>query len=204
MTDPPALSPSAYEQLAAPLHGATIRLVPLDPGHGDQLHQAFQEVDLWRWQGKQPATRQDTTAWIDQALAQAAQRLEVPFVIETHQGELAGATRYLDLRWQDAGVEIGWTMVFSQYRRTRVNTEAKFLLLQRAFEQVGCARVQLKTDALNARSRAAIERLGARFEGIHRCHKRRANGTLRDTAFFSITYLEWPGIKQRLSGFLHS
>lgn len=187
-----------YSRLAAPLEGQTVRLRPLTGADGDRLHQAFQDPDLWTWQGHHPQSRQETEEWLQAALASAAQQLEVPFLIETQTGQLAGSTRYMDLRWHDAGVEIGWTMVFAPFRRSRVNTEVKYLLLCRAFDELGLARVQLKTDALNARSRAAIERIGARFEGVLRSHKRRSNGTLRDTAFFSILAEEWPGVKARL------
>lgn len=186
------------DRLGAPLMGHGLSLLPLQREHLDALHQAFQEPEMWRWQGKFPETLEDSRAWLEQALAQAEAGLEIPFVLQTAQGQLAGTTRYLDLRWQDSGVEIGWTMVFAAFRRTRVNTLAKYLLLKRAFEEVGCARVQLKTDALNERSRTAIQRLGARFEGIHRCHKRRANGTMRDTAFYSITWQEWPLVRELL------
>lgn len=175
-----------------------MRLLPLALGHVEGLHRAFRDTDLWHWQGRQPADLAETSQWVEAALQEARASREVPFVIETLDGHLAGTTRFMDLRLQDAGLEIGWTMVFAPYRRTRVNTEAKFLLLSRAFDEVGCARVQLKTDAKNTRSRTAIQRIGAQFEGIHRRHKRRADGSLRDTVFFSIVAEEWPQVKSRL------
>lgn len=193
-----AIDPSAYSQLASALIGETLRLVPLTNDHVDSLHEAFRDDDLWHWQGRQPRHLDETAQWVEAALVEARAGREAAFVIETLEGQLAGSTRYLDLRWQDAAVEIGWTMVFAPFRRTRVNTEAKYLLLSRAFDQIGCARVQLKTDSNNARSRAAIQRIGASYEGILRQHKRRADGSLRDTAFFSILSSEWPQVKTRL------
>ena len=125
----------------------------------------------------------------------------ITFAIRTTAGELAGITSYLDLRAHDGGVEIGNTMMFASHRRTVANTAAKRLLLGHAFE-CGLDRVALKTDARNLRSRAAIERIGARFEGILRNYQRRADGSLRDTAMFSITASEWPDVRRRLDTFL--
>lgn len=198
------IDPGVFDRLASPLLGETVRLVPLTLKHIQALHRAFRDADLWRWQGRQPEDAAETANWVESALREAREHREAPFLIETIQGQLAGTTRYMDLRWHDAGVEIGWTIVFAPFQRSRVNTETKFLLLSRAFEELGCARVQLKTDAKNARSRAAIQRLGASYEGILRSHKRRADGSLRDTAFFSITSSEWPGVKSRLRGILES
>jgi RimJ/RimL family protein N-acetyltransferase len=204
LNDPGPLSSECYAKLATPLPGVTVRLLPLAEQHVDSLHSAFREDDLWTWQGKQPETLAETRLWVESALSLAqSPASEVPFIFESHDGRLAGTTRYMDIRWNDSALEIGWTMVFAPFRRTSVNTEVKYLLLKRAFEEVGCGRVQLKTDALNLRSRAAILRIGAKFEGVHRCHKRRADGTLRDTAFFSITYQEWPEVKLHLESLLH-
>lgn len=203
LTDPSPLSLEFYAKLAAPLPGTGVRLVPLTGHHVDSLHLAFRDDDLWTWQGKQPQTLTETRLWVESALTIAQSPAnEVPFVVEADDGRLAGTTRYMDIRWHDSALEIGWTMVFAPFRRTAVNTEVKYLLLKRAFEEVGCGRVQLKTDALNLRSRTAILRIGAKFEGVHRCHKRRADGSLRDTAFFSVTYLEWPEVKLHLESLL--
>jgi RimJ/RimL family protein N-acetyltransferase len=122
-------------------------------------------------------------------------------------GELAGCTRLMDLRWwrgrsEPDEVEIGGTWLASTAQRTPINTEAKYLLLSHAFEHYGVWRVQLCTDEDNARSRAAIERIGARFEGILRNHRLRYNTPVpapRNTAVFSITDAEWPEVKERLA-----
>lgn len=191
-TYPPPLEANATK-LSSPLVGKAIRLVPLTREDAPRLHEAFREDDLWTWQGRQPKTLAETQEWIEEALTPQY----VAFLIVTEEGHLAGTTRYLDLRWHDAGVEIGWTMVFAPFRRTRVNTEAKWLLLKRAFD-AGFARVQLKTDRLNERSRKAILRIGAQFEGIMRCAKRRPDGTLRDNAMFAVTFEDWPEVEAAL------
>lgn len=201
---PAELSSDYYARLAAPVVGQGVRLVPLTHQHVDSLHAAFRDDDLWTWQGKQSKTIAETQLWVESALKLSqSPASEAPFVVETLDGRLAGTTRYMDIRWADSALEIGWTMVFAPFRRTSLNTEVKYLLLRRAFDEVGCGRVQLKTDALNLRSRKAILRIGAQFEGVHRCHKRRADGSLRDTAFFSITYLEWPEVKLHIESLLH-
>jgi RimJ/RimL family protein N-acetyltransferase len=117
-------------------------------------------------------------------------------------GKVIGGT---GIRVVDPGVpsvEIGMTWILPQWQRTRVNTEAKFLQLSYCFEEAGVERVEFKTDALNARSRAAIARLGAREEGTMRSHMRRENGTLRDSVYFAITLPEWPLVKTRLESML--
>ena len=126
---------------------------------------------------------------------------ELPFaVLQEPDGRVVGTTRYLDIRPEHRGLEIGWTFYSTDVWRTRVNTECKFLLLEYAFTTLGMQRVQLKTNALNERSRTAILRIGATFEGILRKHAIRAyDGSIRDTAMYSITDDEWPAVRERLA-----
>ena len=124
-------------------------------------------------------------------------REHVAFVAERPDGTLAGTTRFLDVREFDRTLEIGWTMFFVNARGTWINGRAKALMLARAFD-AGFVRVQLKTDARNLRSRAAIGAIGATFEGILRCYQRRADGTIRDSAMFSIVAAEWPDVRRAL------
>lgn len=152
-------------------------------------------------------------AWVAEALADQDAGRAVPFVIET-RGEVVGSTRFGNLeRWRGLrwparpdgcvdAVEIGWTWLAERAQRTRVNTEAKRLLLGHAFEAWEVRRVTLKTDVRNARSRAAIERLGAKLDGILRAHLPAADGGVRDSAVYSIVASEWPGVKERLEGML--
>lgn len=123
----------------------------------------------------------------------------LPFVVEVG-GELAGSTRYGDLRPEHGGVEIGWTWLHPRQHGTGVNRRMKRLLLAHAFEVLNLERVQLKTDLLNLRSQRAIEGLGATREGVLRSHLRRPDGSMRDTVMYSVTRGEWPEVRRHLTG----
>lgn len=122
---------------------------------------------------------------------------QMPFVLLVN-GELAGCTRYGDIRAADSGLEIGWTWMHPRWYGSGVNRRMKRLLLAHAFETMHMERVQLKTDIRNERSQRAIARLGAVREGVLRAHMRRLDGTMRDTVMFSLTRAEWPEVKSRL------
>jgi len=134
------------------------------------------------------------TAWLEAALAAAAEGSELPLVTST-SGRVAGFTRFLALRREHRSVEIGWTWLHPAVWGTGANVEAKLLQLRHAFETWGCRRVELKTDALNERSRGALEALGATFEGVHRKHMLVRGGASRDSAWYSVTDEEWPGAR---------
>jgi RimJ/RimL family protein N-acetyltransferase len=193
----------AFEALAAPLEGQTVRIVPLSERHLGEMDHAFRsDDDLWTWMlTAQPRTQTDTFDWFERAFRAQIARTEAPFAIERSDGTLAGTTRFMDIRTLDGALEIGTTLVFKRHRRTSVNTETKLLLLARAFDS-GFARVALKTDTRNARSRAAIERLGATFEGVLRSYQRRYDGTVRDTALYSIVVNEWSAVQERIVALL--
>ncbi len=184
------MSGDLFERLAAPIVADDVSLVPLARAHTAALAVAFAEPELWTWMlVRQPANAADVDAWIDEALERAERREQAPFVVVLPGGALAGTTRFLDLRWHDGGLEIGWTMVFANARGAWVNSRVKALMFERAFD-VGFSRVQLKTDARNVRSRAAIAAVGAEYEGTLRAYQRRADGTLRDTALFAVLALD--------------
>lgn len=140
--------------------------------------------------------------WIDAAWDRSGgerQRRELPFaILDRASGRAAGSTRYLEIRPEHRGLEIGWTWLGRAYRRTAVNTECKYLLLRHAFEVMGAVRVQLKTDARNLASQRAIERIGGVREGVLRRHMVLADGFVRDSVMFSVTDTEWPGARERL------
>jgi RimJ/RimL family protein N-acetyltransferase len=139
------------------------------------------------------------TAYIHTALNEQANGSALPFaLIETARSRLIGSTRFGNIDRAHHRVEIGWTWVARQWQRTASNTEAKYLLLRHAFETLKCIRVELKTDSLNDRSRAAILRIGAREEGTFRNHMITASGRIRHTVYFSILDSEWPEVKARL------
>lgn len=189
----------ALEALAAPLEGRSVRLVALSERHLGEMDHAFRsDDDLWTWMlAAKPRSQSDTMHWFELAFRDRIARTAAPFAIELADGTLAGTTRFMDIRPYDGGLEIGTTLVFKRHRRTAVNTETKLLLLGRAFD-AGFLRVALKTDTRNARSRAAIERLGATFEGVLRSYQRRHDGTMRDSALYSIVVNEWSAVQQRL------
>jgi RimJ/RimL family protein N-acetyltransferase len=183
------------------LEGRHARLVPLATLHAPDLFAAAQQDELWQY-GPMPCPKTpiEIERMIAEALAAEQRGEQLPFaILERASGRAIGSTRYLDLRLEHRGLEIGWTWITPAAQRTAINTECKLLLLAHAFEVLGCVRVQLKTDLRNLRSQAAIERLGARKEGVLRKHYVVWDGYVRDTVMYSITDEEWPALKRRLS-----
>ncbi|MGH8322046.1 MAG: GNAT family N-acetyltransferase [Gammaproteobacteria bacterium] len=136
---------------------------------------------------------------METALEEQRRGVSMPFVTRLAAGDrVVGSTRFGNMDLKNRHVEIGWTWIGRPWQRSVVNTEAKYLMLQYAFDVLGCLRVELKTDALNERSRAAIKRIGAKEEGILRRHTLTANGRMRDTVYYSILDNEWPTVKSAL------
>jgi N-acetyltransferase len=180
------------------LEGRIVRLEPLSPEHENGLWEASRDPRTWRWLSVvQPQTRAEWRAWMEQALTAAVTGAELPLVTLRHEG-IVGSTRFLALRPEHRSVEIGWTWLHPSAWNTGANVEAKLLQLAHAFDTWGCRRVELKTDALNDRSRRALEALGATFEGIHRKHMLVRGGENRDSAWYSVTDDEWPAVRKRL------
>ncbi|MFF3941008.1 GNAT family N-acetyltransferase [Streptomyces phaeofaciens] len=184
------------------LTGRHVRLEPLAQTHLGELFAAGgRDEEVWRWQGgPAPRTQEELGDTLSTLLEDSGRGAYVPFaVIHRASGQAIGWTTYMDIDVADERLEIGWTWYGRAYWRSAVNTESKLLLLTHAFEDLGMGRVQLKTDHLNHRSQAAIARLGAQREGVLRRHRRRPDGTWRDTVYFSILAPEWPAIKERLA-----
>jgi RimJ/RimL family protein N-acetyltransferase len=187
------------------LEGRHVRLEPLTKAHLAGLAEVGLDEELWRWIPAPVRTVQEMEAYIQTALDEQARGVSLPFaIVEKITGRAIGGTRYGNIDGTHHRVEIGWTWVARRWQRSAVNTEAKYLLLTHAFETLGCMRVELKTDSLNERSRAAILRIGAREEGIFRNHMITASGRIRHTAYFSIVDSEWPTVKTRLETMLHA
>ena len=181
------------------LEGTHTRLEPLSQSHHEALTQVGLDVDLWRWIPTQVCTPGEMTAYIAKALEEQTRGVSLPFaIIEKSSGRPIGSTRYGNIDREHRRVEIGWTWVARDWQRTAMNTECKYLLLRHAFEKLGCIRVELKTDSLNERSRAAILRIGAKQEGIFRNHMITSSGRIRHTVYFSIIDSEWPEVKSKL------
>lgn len=182
------------------LENRWVQLEPLAPHHAEGLWAIGQQADDWLWMPR-PCLHSldDTCQWINEALQQQDRGLQVPFAIRDRvSGELAGSTRFLNIRPKDRGLEIGWTWLGRAFQRTPVNTATKLLLLGHAFDSLNALRVELKTDARNQRSQAAIARLGATREGLFRRHMVVQGGFVRDTVYFSITDQDWPAVQPRL------
>lgn len=178
-----------------------MRLEPLRAEHAEALAGLTVGTGLTRWFPAPLETRAALDRFVSTALDLAAKGQALPFaIIAPRDGAIAGTTRFGNIAAEHRRVEIGWTFVGRPWQRTAVNTAAKLLLLEYAFTRLGCVRVELKTDALNAVSRAAILRLGATEEGTLRRHLKRVDGTYRDTVYFSILDSEWPSVRVRLAG----
>lgn len=186
------------------IEGGVVVLEPLSPAHVDPLCAVGLDDELWRWTVSSVRSRADMEAYVRSALADRAAGTAFPYAIVAREGRsVAGCTRYGNMDEASRRLEIGWTWLGRAHQRTSVNTEAKFLLLRVAFEALGCIRVELKTDALNERSRAAIRRIGATEEGVLRQHMITASGRRRDTVYYSILDTEGPAVRQRLQARLH-
>lgn len=182
------------------LEGKHVRLEPLTLEHAPDLYEAGNDDEVWQFLSMpKPDTLVEMQAFIQGALGQQLAGLRVPFaIIDKASGKAIGTTSYLDIQPQNKGVEIGWTWLGKAYWRSPINTECKYLLLSHAFEDQGAIRVQLKTDSRNWRSQHAIERIGAKKEGVLRKHVIYPSGYIRDSVYFSIIDSEWPIVKQRL------
>ena len=175
-----------------------MRLEPLTPAHEEALWLASRDPATWRWLNiAQPQTRPEWNAFLEQALAASAAGTEIPLVTVCRK-EVVGSTRFLALRPEHRTVEIGWTWLHPSAWGTGANIEAKLLQMRHAFETWGCRRVEFKTDAMNERSRRALEALGATFEGIHRKHMLVRAGENRDSAWYSVTDDDWPSVSAHL------
>ena len=183
------------------LEGRTVRLEPLTEAHLDPLAAIGLGAELWAIQIVTLRTREDMRRYIEAALAQQHAGSGLPFAtIERASGTVVGTTRFLHIELPHRKAEIGSTWLGAPWRRTAINTEAKYLMLRHAFEAWKLQRVEFKTDVANERSRNAILRLGAREEGILRKHLVTENGRRRDSVFYSILDDEWPAVKRGLEG----
>ena len=189
------------------LEGEHVCLEPLQPGHAALLWEIAKNdlAGLFQWIPYPMESLTDFERFNAQVLAEQARGLSLPFATYVREGsQIVGTTRYMSMDLANRKVEIGSTWIARPWQRTVINTEAKFLMLRHAFEVWKCVRVELKTDALNQRSRTAILRLGAREEGTLRKHMIAYNGRQRDSIYFSILDTEWPAVKANLESKLQA
>lgn len=180
------------------LSGPHARLAPLDPGHAQALAEAVRDGELWQlWYTAIPPPER-MAAEVERRLSLQRAGSMLPFTVFDASGRVVGMTTFMNIDATHRRVEIGSTWYARSVQRSALNTQCKRLLLGHAFDTLDCIAVEFRTHRLNVQSRRAIERLGAQFDGMLRAHQRMPNGTLRDTAVYSITAAEWPTIRAHL------
>lgn len=185
------------------LDGAHVRLVPLAADHAEALWDVGSDPALWTYSLAPMASLEDMRRYVDAALDEQARGVALPFAhVERASGRVVGSTRFGNYAPEHARVEIGWTWIAAPWQRTALNTEAKRLMFAHAFEVLGVNRLELKADARNARSRAAMRRAGAVEEGVLRRHMVLPSGWARDSVYFSVVADEWPAVRARLDALL--
>ena len=210
MTDTAAVSRfRAGLPLDLTLVGQQVRLEPLSSSHIEDLSAAAADGELWKLHYTVVPTAEQMPAMVEDALQNRDAGSEYPFVVRRlSDNRVVGTTRYYFISEQDRNLSIGYTWYAASVHRTGINTECKLLLLQHAFEKLGCIAVHWHTHHENTRSQTAIKRLGAKFDGVIRNHKIMPNGTIRHTHCFSMIDSEWPQSKAflmgRLSAFMDS
>ena len=180
------------------LAGTHVTLRPLDPADLPAIVAAAGADDLWDTFYAVVAQLKQPDAWLAATLAQRDAGRALPFTVLDADGGVVGTTRFMRMNEPNRRLEIGGTFYARSAQRTGINTEAKLMLLAHAFDTLGCQCVQIRTDWLNGNSRRAIERLGARQDGVLRGHQRLPDGRLRDTVVYSILDREWPGVRDNL------
>ena len=193
---------SATKFAPVTLQGSAIRLEPMLSSHADLFWEAAGDAseEIFRWFPWRLHSHEDFRRFVDRWLVEQARGLAVCFAtVEQNSGVVIGGTSFLNIDAANRRVEIGSTWLVPKWQRTAANTEAKLLMMRHAFENWNCIRVELKTDARNQRSRAAILRLGAKEEGILRQHVVCWDGYLRDTVYFSVLNSEWPAVEAKLA-----
>jgi N-acetyltransferase len=187
------------------LTGKCVRLEPLTEAHVPGLTEIGVGQNFWHFMlYGDMNTETDMRNWVLDIISRGREGTDLPFAaIDLASGRVAGATRYLNIVPKDRGLEIGGTWYGAEFQRTAVNTECKYLLMRYAFEKLGAIRVQLKTDLRNERSQKAIERIGAKKEGVLRNHMILPDGIIRDSVFYSVLDSEWPVVKKNLEGMMN-
>jgi len=188
------------------LEGHGIRLEPMELEHETALQAAAADGQLWLLRFTAVPEPENTRAYIETALAECAKGIRRPFVVrELGRNQIIGATSYHDIIPAARRVEIGYTFYAQSWQRTHVNTACKWLMMGHAFEKLDCTVVGWRTDILNTRSQTAIERLGAKKDGVIRRQQVRRDGTIRDTVMYSVTAEEWhQGLKDHMRRLLRN
>ncbi|OBB01766.1 GCN5 family acetyltransferase [Mycolicibacterium fortuitum] len=176
-----------------------VRLEPLSPAHIPEIDDAAADGELGSFWYTAPPRPGAAAEWVRHLLALRDADHGVSFVVRTLDGRLVGSTSYLNVDGPNRRLEIGHTWYVADVRRTGVNAETKLLMLGHAFDELGCIAVELRTHFFNFASRAAIERLGAKLDGVLRSHQLLSDGSRRDTVVYSILDIEWPAVRSNLN-----
>lgn len=186
------------------IQGQHVRLEPLTQDNLSEIQAAAADGELWNLFFTSVPTFEQTQQWLSLALEMQEQQKAIPFVVRNMaDGRIVGATRYCNIDHHHKRLEIGYTWYAKSVQRSGINTECKLLLLTHAFETFDCNAVEFRTDWFNRQSQAAIERLGAKRDGILRNHMILPDGRVRDTVVYSIIRNEWPGVKKNLQYMLN-
>ncbi len=181
------------------LTGKHVQLEPVGESHIGEMWAAAGDRDVWTFIPTRMESEEDMGLLVRHGMHMAEAGLGIGFAQRAlADGQVAGGTGYWAIDTQHRRLEVGFTWLHPRWQRTAINTEAKYLLLRHAFEELGCIRVEFKTDSRNAKSRAALERIGAVEEGTFRNHMIMLDGVYRHSAYYSIIDTEWPAVKQRL------
>nr|WP_280521487.1 GNAT family protein [Paenibacillus mangrovi] len=181
------------------LEGETVRLVPMEDRHKAELSRILLSAQVWEFTWRTIKTAEELDQVLTTALENKINGSQLPFtIVDQMTGAIIGTTRIGDIDMKNRNVEIGWTWLSPDYWRTRVNTECKYLLLRHCFEELKLIRVQFSVSGQNVRSQRAVERLGARKEGVFRKHRIKPDGSIHDNIFYSIVDDEWPDVKEKL------
>jgi RimJ/RimL family protein N-acetyltransferase len=191
---------SSTSELLVRLEGRLVTLEPLSLRHEDDLFEVGSDPEVWRWLAEDAGdSRERFHGWLRRALEAAQRGDEAPYaIVARDSGRAVGSTRFHEIRLEHKRLEIGWTWLAKERWRTGANVESKLLLLEHAFTRLECRRVEFKTDARNARSRAALEAIPAQFEGVFRRHMLVKEGQRRDSAYYSVIDDEWPDVRANL------
>ncbi len=189
-----------FRPIPVVLESELLRIEPMTLDHAGELFEGSRDPSIWRYLPyAQPNSVEEMRGIVEFALQRRDAGIELPFVMRLRaNGEFVGSTRYLDIQPRHRGLEIGWTWIVPAHQRSAVNTHSKFLLMRHAFEELRAIRVSLKTDSRNERSQRAIERIGAKREGVLRNHYIMPDGYYRDSVYYSVIETEWPEVRASL------
>ena len=187
------------KQFYTTLSDHKIRLIPLDEMHIQEMRGLSNDADIWTWYTEDLTHPDALENWMSNRLVETNQGEKMSYAVQLIEtGEIIGSTSYGHISWGEKALEIGWTWLGKKYIGTGINKHMKFLMLRHAFEEMEIERLELRTDELNARSRKAMEKIGAKHDGTLRSHRTTQGGRRRNTVVYSILKEEWPNIKQTI------